>query len=122
MAYTHFDATKPTPVAKTITQMADDMRANLMALRDQIISAAGFENWPATPAGGTNEQPATITYSNGTERWRKSITWGSTGGADGNPTQIVYEYSSNSGSSYDTVRTKTISWNSDGTWAGTTWS
>lgn len=113
MPYTDFDDSKPVATDNGVATV-DAIRNNLLAMRDSVIM--GFmPGWSATPSGGTNEQPAQWLYSKGTERLRASITWGTTGGADGNPTQVVWEYSSDSGSTWDTVSTQSIVWNSDGT-------
>ena len=51
-----------------------------------------------------------------------TLTWGTTGGAAGNVTQAVYAYSANSGSTYDTVGTLSITYDTAGYVTGTTWS
>jgi hypothetical protein len=122
MAYTPFDATKPDATAQTLTQMGQSERDNLRAIRDAVVSMGGFAGWNMAPSGGTAEQPATITYSKGSERVRASLTWGTTGGAAGNVTVAVYDYSSTSGSSYDTIGTKTYTYDPAGNVTATTWS
>lgn len=90
--------------------------------RDAYIISGGFFGWAMTPSGGTETQPALLTYINGTDQIRAAITWGTTGGEAGNATQVVYAFSSNSGSSWTTVKTKAITYTSGGSVAGATWS
>lgn len=121
MAYTGLDLTKPDGATQNGTQVLQSIRDNQRALRDMIVSgfAAG---WAMTLSGGTAGQPAQILKSAGTERLRATLTWGTTGGEAGNVTKSVYAYSSNSGGSYDTVGTLSISYDSAGYVTGTTWS
>lgn len=121
MAYTPFDASVPDASTEDLTDMGQSTRHNLKAIRDAVV-AGNLAGWNLTPAGGTAEQPATLTYAKGTERVRGSLTWGSSGGADGNVTQAVWEYSSNSGGSYDTIGTVTIAYDTSGNVTSTTWS
>lgn len=122
MPYTVFDSSKPDATAQTLTQMGQSERNNFMAIRDAVIMGGGFYGWNMAAAGGTASQPATLTYSSGTERVRASLTWGTTGGAAGSVTQAVYAYSSNSGTDYDTIGTKTITYDGSGNVTATTWS
>ena len=71
-------------------------------------------NWDLTPSGGTADQPAVLLYTRATEQVRQTITWGTSGGADGNPTQVVHEYSDDSGSTWSTLGTETITYDSSG--------
>lgn len=121
MAYTPFDPTKPDPATQNGTAIMGSIRANLNAMRDACVmgSFAGF-NMAAT--GGTADQPALLTYSKGTERVKAALTWGTTGGELGNCTVAVYSYSSNSGGSYDTIATCTVTYDGSGYVTATTWS
>jgi hypothetical protein len=121
MTYTAFTASKPDPAADNGTQAFDYTRKNLLAIRDAAIMGGGFYGWPLAISGGTAEQPTTFTYSSGTERVKAVITWGSTGGATGNPQTVVYSYSSNSGGAYDTIGTKTVTYDSNGNVTATSW-
>ena len=120
MTYTVFDPASPN-TSETRQVIVDDTRYNLLAVRDAVImgNLAGFNYaW----SGGTSSQPAVITRTKGTEIIRATITWGSSGGANGNPTVIVYDYSSNSGTTYSTVGTCTYTWDASGFLTSTTWS
>ena len=114
MAYTQFADSKPVASDNGLT-VIDDTRNNLMAMRDNLITGAAA-GWSYTPSGGSATEPAVMTYAKGTERLRATITWTS-----GNPTQIVYAYSSNSGSTYDTIGTKSITYDADSNVTGASW-
>lgn len=121
MAYIPFNKDKPIWGADDGTTTAQHIRNNLTAIRDAALMG-GFFGWPLAISGGTAEQPTTFIYSSGTERVRAVLTWGTTGGEDGNPVQAVYSYSSNSGADYDTIGTKTLTYDSNGNLTATSWS
>lgn len=98
----------------------DETRQNLMAMRDAVVMGA-MSGWDYNPNGGTADQPAEFLYSKGTERIRGAVTWGTSGGADGNVTQIVWSYSSNSGSTYDTIGTQGITYDVDANVTAIAW-
>lgn len=120
MAYNAFTDGKPVGT-DTGLEAIDYMRENLMALRDAVVAGA-MAGWDYAPSGGTADEPATVTYSKSTERIRGSITWGSSGGADGNPTEIVWEYSSDSGSTWDAIGTESITYDASANVTAVTWS
>lgn len=121
MTYTFFDPAKPDAATQNGTQFAQSTRENLRAMRDQVV--AGFApGWSMTPTGGTPEQPAQILYSAGAERLSVVLTWGTTGGADGNVTVAAYAYSADSGGTYSAIGTRAIDYDTDGNVAGITWS
>lgn len=112
---------EPDATTQTLTAMGQSMREQLIIVRTALASGTLW-GWFETPSGGTEEQPSVITYGLGVERIRATITWGSTGGATGNPTAILYEYSSDSGSTWATVGTMNLSWTASGNSGGITWS
>lgn len=120
MSYTAFDGTKPT-TAQTRQAAITSILQNLLAVRDMTIlgDAPGFD---FSVSGGTAAQPAIMYRKLGTEWIRASITWGSSGGSDGNPTVIVYSYSPDSGSNWNTIKTVTYAYDSDGNVTSSTWS
>lgn len=121
MAYTLFDPAVPDAATDNGLAFCDNTRLNLKAVRDAVI-AGTFFGWNFAKSGGTAEEPGTITYTKGTEIVRGVLTWGTTGGADGNVSQAVYSYSANSGTSYDTIGTVTMAYDVDGNVTSTTWS
>jgi hypothetical protein len=78
--------------------------------------------WEMTPAGGTAEQPAVLTYTNGALRIKAVLTWGTSGGEDGNVTRAVYSWSQDSGTTYTALGTETITYDSDSNVVSVTWS
>lgn len=122
MVYVPFVSDKPV-IADDGDVVINNTRENLMALRDGLVAGA-LVDWDltVTVGGGTAEEPDEIIYKNGTEWIRLDITWGTTGGEDGNPTVIVYAYSANSGGLYDTMGTWTGTYNSNGTLTAGVWS
>ena len=126
MTYTAFDPALPDASSQNGTQFAQATRDNMKALRDASIMGGGFFGWPCAISGGTAERPTTFVYGttplNGVERVKAVVTWGTSGGEDGNPTQVVYSYSSDSGSSYSTIKTKTITYDSAANVTATSWS
>lgn len=98
MTYTAFDGSKPDPSTQAGTAFGSSARANLLALRDMLAAAGAMPGWALTPAGGSAEEPATLTWSKGAERIRQTLTWSA-----GKVTKLRYEYSSNGGSSWDNL-------------------
>jgi hypothetical protein len=121
MTYTAFVATSPDGATQTGTQALQAIRDNQAALRDAIVTGA-LKGWNFSKSGGTDEQPTTILYKNSTNWLKIVLTWGTTGGEAGNVTVAVYSFSSTSGAAYDTIGTKTITWDANGLVTATTWS
>jgi len=97
-----------------------------MALRDAVVMGA-MADWNYTPAGVDLSQPDTITYSNNntTEALRATLTWGTTGGSDGNVTSAVWAYTADDTvgtPTWETIGTEAITYNADGEVTGVSWS
>jgi hypothetical protein len=123
MVYVPFVSDKPV-IADNGDVVINNTRQNLMAVRDGLVAGA-MKGWNMSLTGGNQEEPATILYSNNsnTEAVRLTITWGTTGGEDGQPTVIVYAYSSDDfGAVNETIGTCTFGYNANGTLITTTWS
>lgn len=123
MAYTAYDKAKPVNT-QTGNAALLSAQTNLNALRDMIVLGS-IIGWDYTPFIGTgsSDQPEYITYDNGTEAIRAYFTWGTSGGADGNVTQVVYKFSTDSGSTFpDTIGTCTYTYTTSGTVTTTIWS
>ena len=120
MAYTSFDATKPDPSTENGTSFGTSIRNNQEALRDAIVIGA-MEDWNLSTSGTAPEWDFYL-FSKAAERLKITLTWGTTGGEDGNVTQAVYAYSSNSGGSYDTIGTLAITYDANAYVTATTWS
>lgn len=104
------------------------LRASLVTLdaqaRDAVFAllAQGTPpGWTYSIAAGTPDAPTKVLLTRGSERLRKSITWGITGGATGNPATIVYEYSKDAGSTWAAVGIATLTWDDDGNLTAINW-
>lgn len=117
MVYQPFVPDKPV-IADNGDIVINNTRENLMALRDAIVAGA-LKGWNMSKTGAA--EPTEILYAKGTEEVRLTITWGTTGGADGNPTVIVYAYSP-AASAFDTIGTLTLAYDSSGNLTTETWS
>lgn len=116
MPYTQFDSVNPV-IGQSRFNAVESMRNNLLALRDMAVlhMAPGFN---FSKAGGTAEQPAQHFFKKGAEWIREDLTWGTTGGAEGNVTQVVRYKSLNSGVAYDLIETLTFTYDTDGNFTG----
>lgn len=111
-----------------VEQLASAVNANSVAAAAASTASADSKNsiidriweldtWPATPSGGTAEQPASVTFAGAEVEATAALTWGTSGGADGNITQIVF-------SANDTARTRTldVTYDVNGNVTSTAWS
>ncbi len=127
MAYTPYDVAVPT-TAQTRQAAIDSIRTDLAALRDALAATGIVQGFNYSVSGGTADQPAQLFYKRGVEWIRVDVTWGTTGGEDGNPTVMAFYYSPNSGvSSYGMADaagkyTVTISYDTDANVTGAVWS
>lgn len=123
MAYDHLDEAVPDAATQSVAQMGTSTRLNVQAMRDAVLSGALYGwNYSITAGTGDAEQPQYVFYKNGTKWLRHTMTYGTTGGEDGNVTVMLVEYSSNSGSAYDTVGTLTYTFDADGNCTAANWS
>jgi len=119
VAYTKFDPSRPDGTTQNIVEALDSTRLNLKAIRDAMMFSS-MPDWAmeVVPGSGTYEQPEQIKYTRGVEVIRLLLTWN----ADGNVTQVVYQYSNDSGNTFETVATETINYDAEGNVTGTSWS
>ena len=135
MAYTVFNETKPDPTVETCIQVFDSTRENLMAVRDAIISTGFFPGWDAELQNSDGSlatdpaQPEQAVFSKGNERIKLRFIWGSVGGEAGNVTQLIAEYSADSGAIYEPMGstgypsgTMTLSYDATGNYLRHIWS
>lgn len=127
MVYVAFVSDKPV-IADNGNIVIDNTRENLMALRDAIVAGA-LKGWWFTPSGGTAAEPAIIYYEvtrTGTrECVRLTITWGTTGGDDGQPKVIVYAYApdwNGSTGTFDAIGTASMTYDGSGNMTDLQWS
>jgi hypothetical protein len=76
-------------------------------------------DYSKTDGTGTAEQPQYMYWTNGSLVLRATLTWGSSGGADGNVTIAVWDY--DDGGGYAGVGTETIAYDIDANVTTTTW-
>lgn len=89
----------------------------------ELIALVGAApGWNYSWSGGTAEKPTYMLWSKGTERVRITCTWGTIGGEADNLKVAVFMYSSNSGTSYSTMGTETLTYDANSNLTSTTWS
>lgn len=120
MTYQHFDSTKPDPAVQNVSQACDSMRGNLRAVAQGVITGS-MALWNVSLTGDP-WQPSVITHSKGAERYRETLTYGTTGGSAGVVVSDEVHYSSDSGSTWEPVSTMTVTYSTDGYVTAINWS
>ena len=125
MPYAAFDKNKPSG-ASNGTVTTQEIRDNLMALRDAVVTG-GIPGFNCAASGGTEDQRLQYLFTgtgvNAAERVKVTVVWGTTGGATGNPETITFTYSSDSGVSYPiTIGVLTVVYTANGYFSSYTWS
>jgi hypothetical protein len=103
MAYVPLDTARPVVSNVRSTDIAA-MNANQLALRDGIIMGR-IAGWTLSVSGGAAEEPLYRLWTKSTEILRGTYTYSS-----GYVTQVVWEYSSNSGGAYSSIATETVTY------------
>lgn len=103
MAYTPLDTSKPVISNARSTDIAA-INANQLAIRDAVIIGR-VAGWALSVSGGTAEEPQYRLWTKSTEILRGTYTYSS-----GYVTQVVWEYSSNSGGAYSSIATETVTY------------
>ncbi len=122
MVYIPFEKDRPI-ITDTGAQVVDDTRFNHMALRDAVVAGA-LVGWNMATTGPADE-PTQILYSDNatTEAVKLTVTWGTTGGEDGNQKTVVYRYSSDEfGDNDELIGTWTGTYDAGGSLTVETWS
>ena len=119
MAYDKFDYSHPDPTTDNGTDAFDYTRKNLKAVRDGV-GMGGMPDWTyaISVGSGSNAFPDADVWHRGVEYLKAEYTYDSNNWV----TQIVWKYSSDSGSSYDTIGTESITYDADGYVTATSWS
>lgn len=120
MTYAHFDHTKPDPATQNIVDACASMRANERAVALGVVTGS-MPLWNAVLTGDP-WAPSVITHSNGAERVRETLTYGTTGGAAGVVVQDEVDYSADSGATWMSVSTLSITYDANGYVTALTWS
>lgn len=127
MAYTPLDITKPVVSPGSRLSQIDQTRANFAALRDVLAAGGLLQGFNASFQGGTSDQPQWILQQRGAEILRTDLTWGTTGGAEGNVTRAIYYYSSDGGGTWQPMAdidgnyVCTLAYDGNGNLSTTTW-
>ena len=125
MAYVHYDDTVPDGATQTPTEIGDSSRSNMQALAHSLIMNGSLPGWNVATADDDGTEPATtpdtperIIFKKGTEWVIVVLTY------NGNDDVTVAEsrYSTNSGSTYDTIGTFTITYDGSGNFQSAAWS
>lgn len=114
-SYTAFDATKPAGT-QTGTQFATSANANDVALWYAVVGGGQVPSFvmSQTIGTGTAEQPQYWYWTDSAQIVRATNTWGSSGGASGNLTQIVWDVSQDTGATYANVCTQAFTYDANG--------
>jgi len=106
-----------TVVSNAITTVTPNRRMigrfnDVQTKLDHLMSTQGWA-YSESVGSGTSAYPQYIILSSGVHRIRQNITWASTSAQTKNPSVIVYQYSSDSGTIYVTIATKTYTYATD---------
>lgn len=120
MSYSPFDPTKPAG-SDAGTAVCSEVNVNELALRDAILMGGvnGFA-YSQTVGTGTAEMPQYMFWTNGATILRATLTWGSSGGSFDQVTQIIWDISYNTGSTYNNICTETRTYDSNANLTATT--
>lgn len=124
--WSYFRRAKPV-TSDTRQASIDFIKNNGVALWSMLGGAGLAPGWAMAPSGGTADQPAVVTFSYLTLRVRQTLTWGTSGGEAGNVVKVVYEWSDDSGATYDALDdesgnyVQTITYDTAGNVTATTW-
>lgn len=123
MPYTQYDRTKPDAATQNGTQVLASVRDNLQAVRDMIAlgSPIGWD-YSKSNGSGTAAKPQFIFYKRSTEWIRGTLTWGASGGSLDSVTVALYEYSSDTGTTWSVIGTKALAYDASGNLTTATWS
>lgn len=107
MPYDSYVIGNPDGATGTGATFATQLQVNLNALMHGVLMGV-MEDWnfAITAGTGTAAQPQYHVYSRGVYRVRGTFTWN----ANGNPTSILWDFSGNSGGTYDTIGTVTYTY------------
>jgi len=120
-SFTALDVTKPDTSTQTMAQADASILANQIALiAASILGEAPSYLYSQVVGTGISDRPQYEYWKNGVFWFRRTNTWGTTGGNKYNNTGTTLEYSSDSGSTWATVATETRTFDSGGALTATT--
>lgn len=120
-SYTALALDKPNGATQAGTAFGQSIRDNEIALAIGI-AVGELETYAYSQSVGAGDalRPDIEYWTSGTNKIRVTNTWGTSGGQDGNLTQRVIEWSTDSGSSWAAVKTITYTYDASGNLTATT--
>lgn len=120
MAGIVFDPLLPS-ITETGIQFTESVKDNQQGLFDGIL-LGNMPNWSLTVTAGTGtaERPQFLEFRNDPDRVRLNISWSTSGATAGSPTQVILQYSTNSGGNWTNVRTVPVTYDGSGNMTGAT--
>jgi len=111
-SYVQFQNNKPI-ITDQNPAIINTTRENVNAVHDgSVIRAMPF--WNYSISGGTNSNPVYVFHKNGNDWIRTTQTYGTSGPSKNCISQQIYQYSSNSGTSYVSMGTVNYAYIEDG--------
>jgi hypothetical protein len=81
-----------------------------------------FNDWDMLNSGANLAYPTTRTFTKGEEKMRLTYTYNNSGPSINKVNTVFYEYSSDSGATYNGLATETFAYDGNGYLVSTTWS
>lgn len=113
--YTPIDLAKPSGATQAGTPHSQSTRDNMIA--EAIgITVGQLEGYAYSQVVGAGDvmRPDTWYWKSGANWIRSTNTWGTSGGADGNLTQMVIDWSTDNGATWASVKTITYTYDASG--------
>jgi hypothetical protein len=104
-------------VSKSRVNLISDIR-NL----SRRLAAGMFNDWDMLNSGANLAYPTTRTFTKGEEKMRLTYTYNNSGPSINKVNTVFYEYSSDSGATYNGLATETFAYDGNGYLVSTTWS
>jgi hypothetical protein len=123
VSYDAFDPARPDLAFGGATRSSEivETRANLTALADMIAALGAMDLFNTTIGAGPADAPTQILETNGAQIVKIDITYGA-GVTAGLPTVIVYSKSTDTGATYSSIRTLTVSYDGAAAFVSAVWS
>jgi hypothetical protein len=120
MSYNHFDPDVPDVTAGSRKDEIDATRYNLAALQDMLAGVL-MEGFDYAITAGTTDTPTQITFTKGTQVVKYDLTYG-IGPTANLVTSFAVSKSTDSGSSYLSIKTCTITYDANQLVSSYAWS
>lgn len=121
--YKKFDRNKPNGAVDDGAATLTGINENEQALLDAVAGGIAVDWNLSILSPGPEPADVTIADADDANHVQKlTITWGTSGGASGNPVTVVQQRSYDGGSTWTDPKTCTIAWNASGDPVSATWS